>query len=911
MRYLPLLIVSLILFGCNPNQKEELKQIPLSVSERAEWELLRLADPQTGEIPPNIRARELKFAQSLPSDNQLFRKKTSDWKQIGPYNIGGRTRAAAVDVTNDNIFLAGGVSGGMWRTENQGQTWTKTSANNHHHSVTCLTQDKRQGKENVWYYGSGEGIGNSATKLFSADYVGDGVYKSTDGGKSWFPLASTQSNSPHSQEPWDIIWNIKTDHTIDTADVVYAATTGRVMRSYDGGNTWKIAVGTTNGFLSTYSDIMITPNGVKYATFSSDGSVGGIYRSEDGVNWTNITPSTFSTTYSRIVSAADPLNDNKIYFLANVANGGKRSNPDDKNSERNALWRYTFKSGNGASNNGTWVDLSQNIPAGNNFRNRFQSQGSYDMVVSVKPDDPNVVFIAGTNMYRSTDAFTTENNITHIGGYTPWESSTFEYRYPNNHPDYHVIDFFVGNPNYCFVANDGGCYFTKNIMADTVKWEDINRGYYTTQFYHLSIDHNTIGSQEVAGGMQDNSTAWTNNDNPTFSWTIPSSGDGSFSAIGNGGQDYYFSSQLGRTYKMTLDQNGNRTAYRRIDPDGGGPYLFVNPFILDPADNDVMYMSSYFSVYRHQHLDSIMLDSTNSKLNTGWEQLITNNSNNRVHAIKASRKNPKHRLYVGTTNREVYVMDSANTNQANFKKITQKLGTGTFVSDIAVHPEDGSKAIVVYSNYNAYSLYYTEDGGDTWQKIAGNLEPELPDGYPETLKGLGDGPSVRAAAFLPIGNEMVYLIGTSVGLFATKKLEGDSTIWVQQAANTIGNVVVDMIDVRPEDGFVAVATHGRGVFTNFIETADEIVGIEDIKKVSIEKTSLSIYPNPARNFIRINTSQKIDKISIYDLQGRPVYQNTNSNSQNSIDISQLPNGVYSLYLQTENEPLFGKFVVSK
>jgi hypothetical protein len=73
---------------------------------------------------------------------------------------------------------------------------------------------------------------------------------------------------------------------------------------------------------------------------------------------------------------------------------------------------------------------------------------------------------------------------------------------------------------------------------------------------------------------------------------------------------------------------------------------------------------------------------------------------------------------VGTTNREVYVMDSANVNSANFKKITQKLGTGTFVSDIAVHPEDGNKAIVVYSNYNAYSLYYTEDGGDTWQKIA-------------------------------------------------------------------------------------------------------------------------------------------------------------------------------------------------
>jgi len=901
----------MLFFGCKKEQKQPTNNTGLSVSERTEWEILRLADPQTGEIPKNIRQRELAFAKMLPKDNEIFTKRTSDWKQIGPYNIGGRTRAAAIDVTNDNIILAGGVSGGMWRSEDQGKSWSKTSANNHHHSVTCLTQDKRAGKENIWYYGSGEGRGNSATKLFSADYLGDGVYKSIDGGKSWFPLTATQSNSPHSKEPWDIMWNITTDHSVDSADVVYAAITGRVMRSNDGGLTWEIAVGSSTGFLATYTDIMITPKGVKYATLSSEGAVNGIFRSEDGVNWTDITPAGFSNVYSRIVSAADPLNDNKIYFLANVVDGGKRSDPNNKDSERNSLWKYTYKSGDGSGINGTWVDLSVNIPAGTNFRTRFQSQGSYDMVIAIKPDDPNVIFIAGTNMYRSADAFTSSNNITHIGGYNPWESSTFEYRYPENHPDYHVIDFLGGNPNYCFTANDGGCYLTKNIMADTVVWEDLNRGYYTTQFYHLAIDHNTVGSQIIAGGMQDNSTAWTNTDDPTFKWTIPSSGDGSFAAIGNGGKDYYFSSQLGRTYKMTLDQNGNRTAYRRIDPDNGGPYLFVNPFILDPADNNVMYMTSNYSVYRHQHLDSIALDSTNSKLKTHWEQLITNNDNNRVHALKASRKNPKHRLYVGTINREVYILDSANTNSPNFKKITQKLGTGTFVSDIAVHPEDGNKAIVVYSNYNAYSLYYTDDAGDTWQKIAGNLEAELPDGFPLTLKGLGDGPSIRAAAFLPIGNEMVYLIGTSTGLYATKKLEGDSTVWVQQAANIIGNVVVDMIDVRPEDGFVAVATHGRGVFSNFITNINEITGIDDIRAKRQENSDLSIFPNPASGQINFYTTEKIISARVLDLQGRSVLQlNPNSNF-NSINISALPNGVYSVYLQTQNKPLVGKFVVSK
>lgn len=906
---IPLLIVFFFI-SCQQKQTSDLEATN-SVSGRVEWELLRLADPETGKIPDNFRKKELEFAKSLPKDFLYKSSRNSNWQQVGPYNIGGRTRAAAIDITNDNNIIAGGVSGGIWRSANRGKTWKKTSANHHHHSNTCVAQDIREGKQNIWYYGSGEGIGNSATKLFSADYVGDGMYKSIDSGKTWFPLPATQSNSPHSNEPWDIIWNVATDHTIDTADVVYAAITGRIMKSTDGGQTFNLSLGAASGFLAVYTDILITPSGIKYATFSSDGNVKGIYRSEDGENWASITPPQFSNEYQRIVMGVDYTNNNKIYFLANVSDGGKRSNPNESNSERNALWRYTYVNGDGSGSGGQWVDLSANIPAGTGFRNRFQSQGSYNMVVAVKPDDPNVVFIGGTNFYRSTDAFTTSNNITHIGGYSPWETSTFEYRYPKNHPDYHGIKFLNQNPNYCFVATDGGCYLSYNIMADTVVWEDLNNGFYTTQFYTVHIDHKTPGSQVVVGGMQDNSSAWTDNNNPTFQWKIPSGGDGSFAAIGHGGEDYYFSSQLGRTYKMKLDKEGNRLAYRRIEPDGGGPFLFVNPFILDPSDHNVMYMASYFSVYRHPHLDSIELTNQNNRLENGWEQLITNNNNLRVHALRATTNNPKHRLYVGTINRQVYRLDSANTNQANFKNITQNIGTGTFVSDIAVNPENGNEIIVVYSNYNVYSLYHSLDGGDTYTKIGGNLEPELPDGFPAFVKGLGDGPSIRCAAFLPVENQMVYLLGTSVGLFATKKLQGDSTEWVQQAANEIGNVVVDMLDVRPADGFVAVGTHGRGVFTNFITQLNQIVGIEDIEHNKQNFHQISIFPNPAKQQISFHEQFNIGTLKVYSIQGKLVLEKNNCQPNSPIDISALNNGVYSFYLQTENAPYYGKFLVSK
>src|SRR5690606_3277379 len=151
-------------------------------------------------------------------------------------------------------------------------------------------------------------------------------------------------------------------------------------------------------------------------------------------------------------------------------------------------------------------------------------------------------------------------------------------------------------------------------------------------------------NQVVVGGMQDNSTAWTNSDDPNFTWTIPSSGDGSFAAVSNGSQFYYFSSQNGVVYKMELDNNGNRIGYRRIDPENGSSYLFINPFILDPNDQNTMYVSSFTNIFRHNHLDTIALLNKGGRLKTGWTSFIANSNNLRVTTLEASYFNPKHRL---------------------------------------------------------------------------------------------------------------------------------------------------------------------------------------------------------------------------------------------------------------------------
>jgi hypothetical protein len=131
---------------------------------RFNFEYRRLRDPKTGKIPANIRQKELIFSATIPVAEALAfsttdpraRGQVLDWQSRGPYNVGGRTRALALDVSNENVIVAGGASGGMWRSADGGGSWVKTTDPALLQSVTTVTQDKRPGKTSTWYYGTGE-----------------------------------------------------------------------------------------------------------------------------------------------------------------------------------------------------------------------------------------------------------------------------------------------------------------------------------------------------------------------------------------------------------------------------------------------------------------------------------------------------------------------------------------------------------------------------------------------------------------------------------------------------------------------------------------------------------------------------------------------------------------------------------
>ncbi len=854
---------------------------------RVDYILMRLADPVTGEIPDNIRVRELAFASKLPKKSAAARG--NEYLHLGPYNVGGRTRAFAIDINNSNVLLAGGVSGGMYRSSDRGATWQRVTGKDQHPSVSCLIQDKRPGKSHRWYYGTGEGRGNSAGRLTSLSYPGTGIYLSEDSGKTWMNLDSTNTQTPQLTDDWDIVWNIALDETVDTTEILYAAIRSGIMRSEDGGVNWNMVLGGINGFsTSNFTDVIVTSDGIAYASVSSGGISPGLFRSEDGINWVNIGSgvSEVPSALDRLVIAQVPSNPDQIYFLGETPGSGQKG--DTNGSEYNSLLRYTYLSGDGSGGGGRWENFSLNLPYDTTFTGQFKTQGSYDILLTLHPTDTNIVLVGGTNLFASYDAFKSDSNTVQIGGYRPGGEIPLTYRWINHHPDQHVSFFDPSDPNVLYNANDGGVYRLNDIYDTNIVWDNLNSGFYTTQFYTIGIDQRRRGREVVFGGLQDNGTFFTPNSDPMNEWVSPWLGDGSFCAAGEDEDIFYFSSQNGRVVKAKVDERGDLLEFTRIDPEDAGSYLFINPFVLDPNDPNTIYLSEFRSLWRNTRLDEFVLDSSYEKTNYGWEE-YRNAGNSYISTIEVSYDNPKHRVYFGTTNKGIYIEDGANSGVISPTQITNNISFGGYTADIAVDPRDADKVIVVFSNYQTQSLYYSEDAGLNWTPISGNLEAEQAPGSPPTL-ALGDGPSVTSCVIVPTVDGTRYYVGTSVGLFSTDELMGDTTVWVQESPNRIGNIPIDQLIYRVSDGFMAIATHGNGVYTTYVDDYYDITSVDEHEEPRVVK----VWPNPSKGQIRFRAPSSVTEVRLFDLNGRQLKKWSVSGQIGSVNTSELSTGTYLL-----------------
>ncbi|MDN5213376.1 T9SS type A sorting domain-containing protein [Fulvivirgaceae bacterium BMA12] len=754
-------------------------------ADRFSYEFELLKDPHTGKIPEEIREKEIRFSKRILVEKSESSARRSDrWTSRGPFNVGGRTRALALDLRDENVILAAGVSGGLWRSQNGGESWREVTDNAQPPSITCIAQDPRPGRHHIWYYGTGERSGNSANAP-GAFYTGNGIYRSVDGGRSFRLLESTADNNVNSTAPFDLISNIavhpKTGH-------VYVSTFNGVYKSENGRNEYREVLA---GGFDNWTDILITPEGILYASIESSGTPNnGIFTSVDGETWTKISPDNFPTAFGRTVMAYTPSDENIIYtFSQNPAGLGH-------------LWRYTA---NADSTESSWVDLSVNLPNIGGLAGSLNTQGNYNLVVKVHPTQPEVVFIGGTNLYRSFTGFTTPAGPeSWIGGYALVNNFSV---YPDHHPDQHALLFYPSDPNKALSGNDGGVQVTNNILAENpglepVDWVSLNNGYVTTQPYAVAFDPEGSDGSLVAG-FQDNGTWFTSDLNPTTPWIEDFGGDGSFNAIADNGKTRYVSSQLGNIFRFNFDDAGNFASFARVTPALNLGFLFVAPFILDPINDNIMYLPSGNTMFRNNNLDEIPLFS-NAQATKNWVQIPEATVGAGViSALDISKYPEANKLYYGTSAGEVFRIDNANIDGQPSVNLTAGKGLPAgYVINVTVNPSNSDEVFIVYSNYGIPSIFHTDDAGETWTDISTNLE-ENPDGS-------GNGPSVRWLAVS--GKEEGYYVGTSTGLYFAYRINGKKTYWFRVSRFEIGNAVVRMVKTR-KDGFIAAATHGNGLFS--------------------------------------------------------------------------------------------------
>ncbi|NJN28244.1 MAG: T9SS type A sorting domain-containing protein [Cyclobacteriaceae bacterium] len=323
----------------------------------------------------------------------------------------------------------------------------------------------------------------------------------------------------------------------------------------------------------------------------------------------------------------------------------------------------------------------------------------------------------------------------------------------------------------------------------------------------------------------------------------PHLGDGGYSAISRDGLYYYASFQFGKVYRFTLDKNLQRLTFARVDPQGSGgedKLLFVNPYILAPENQNILYYAGGNIIWRNTNISQTPLFE-NHPAHINWQKLNGTEVNDGTISALAASYNPAGKLYYGTTNGRLFRIENVREKAYSVKEITATpFPSMAYISCIAIDRKNSNKLIVSFSNYNVISLFYSQDGGVSFANISGNLE--------ENEDGSGGGASVRWVEIVSKeqGPAQVFA-ATSTGIYGTEELDGNNTQWQQHGSSTVGNALVTMIKYFAADGTIVAATHGNGMYEAYLDK----VWATEISNADLPFTVSDPYPNPSGGQVTI------------------------------------------------------------
>ncbi len=671
-----------LLHLCFSNDDLSIKKIPrrdrMDLAMRHEFEMTR--DPATMSIPRERLWNALAYAEQLRAAGQAGKVAGAlsiNWKERGPSNVGGRTRAIMVDL-NDPTYksvFTGAVGGGLWRCNDITASipvWTAVNDMFSNIAITALCQ--HPASPNIIYFGTGEG-------WYNADAIrGDGIWKSTDGGLTFTQLAATASSLNFRYVNRMIIHPVSGD--------VYAATNGGLFRSQNGGTTWVEVLGAGNG--STVDFIGDVDLAADNAIIASTGSIfsgaDGIYRSANGNAGTftklNTGANGFPTTgFERIETASAPSNASVIYALTMNSTGYGIGG--------------IYKTTNAGS---SWTSCSLPVDADGGIGADFtRGQAWYDLVAAVDPNNANTLLVGGIDIFKSSNGGSSWTQLCHwYGGFG----------YQEVHADQHAIIFQPGSSSVIYFGNDGGVYRTAN-GGSTIDFKSYN--YNVTQFYAAAM-HPSTGSNQFMAGAQDNGTQQYSQ--PGINTTLEvTGGDGAFCHIDQSDPNYQFSSYV---YNNIYRSTNGGASFASIRANNNGS--FINPSDFDDVNNN------FYASYNSGQYTRLL----NAHTSITWNNIsVTAFNSGRVSAVRVSPV-MNHRVFFGLNNGRVVRVDNANaTPMATHINAGAGMPTSATVSCIEIENDDDNHLLVTYSNYGVNSVWETKNGGTTWTSVEGNL-PDMP-----------------------------------------------------------------------------------------------------------------------------------------------------------------------------------------
>src|SRR6266545_980411 len=698
-------------------------------------------------------------------------------RNIGSATMSGRISALAGtrEPSGKITLFVGAASGGVWKSDDSGTRYRPVFDEQSAQSIGAIALDPKNSK-NVWV-----GTGESWTR--NSVSIGDGIYKSTDGGETW-----THSGLEKSERIAKIAVSPK------NSDAVFAAVAGALWgdspdrglyKTTDGGKTWNQVLKGPN--LSTgCTDVAIDPANpdVMFAAmwdfrrkgweYRSGGqspaapSASGLFRSTDGGNtWMEITSEANKgfprKPYGRLAVAIAPSNPKRVYAFVE--------------SPESAL----FVSDDGGA---TWDkrDKSQ----------WMVWRPFYFANLIVDPKNPDRVFKPDGSMIVSEDA---GKSFAVVGGFG------------GMHGDVHAVWIDPTNTQVVFAGDDGGIFYSYNSGSKWWKAENLP----VSQFYHVSVDDKD--PYRVYGGLQDNSSFVGESQYPggvtNAQWENMYNGDGFWMFPDPADPDYiyaeYQGGEIGRVNRYTHEA---RNIKPRPNYKEKLRFNWNTPVALSPNEKGTIYVGAQFLFRSRDHgqnWERISPDlTTNDPQKQKQEQsggVTVDNSSAEMHTtIYSISESPKQKglIWVGTDDGNLQLTRDGGKTWTNVVGNIPGLPKNSWVSWVHASNFSAGTAYAAFDRHTFGDMrpyvYTSPDFGKTWSPLVASESPVR--GYAHVVKE-------------DLVNPDLLFLGTELGLWVS--LDGGKQ-WAHYKGGDLPAVAVRDLAIHPRDHDLVIATHGRGIW---------------------------------------------------------------------------------------------------